>query len=347
MQSECSSVCTDEPVSMDKKCVPTATQRSDPWPRSSCRPSIHRWRRRRRCLPAGDRDLQGARVARVTGRGSTHAQGADVLAPPLARRASRRQRSNWAPTRSKSLQRPDLSARRALSCVSYSARLVGRWGVETDLDVSDLVDVGTIGGIETPSAVVCNYLSSTAAADALAPRSRQILVLHDVPPRRLSTRVAQRFAGRPHIVTLTREDAQRLKTSTGASCEVGVPFEKRRTLTFDDILKYHRLGDLVDASGPAQRPQHGWARSPAALGSSLDLLFVGGTHRPNVEGLAAFVEECFLPHLASSGVGSSWQVRLARHFGEGDSRRAASWRSAVLRICGRSMQRLSSSLCRS
>lgn len=287
---------------MDEKCVPTATQRSDPLA-AIIVPAQHL------IDGAGAADVFRQEIA--TFRELRWRVLLVVVAPSLKVRTSSRrlwlagvigaaQQLGADEIRVLQEVRP-LRAQSAVMRLIF-ARLVGRWDIETDLEVSDLVDVGTIGGIETPSAVVCNYLSSTAAADALAPRSRQILVLHDVPPRRLSTRVAQRLVGRPHIVTLTREDAQRLKTSTGASCEVGVPFEKSRTLTFDDILKYRRLGDLVDASGPAQTPQNGWARSPAALGPSLDLLFVGGTHQPNVEGLAAFVEECFLPHLVSSGV---------------------------------------------
>jgi hypothetical protein len=79
---------------------------------------------------------------------------------------------------------------RGTGAVMYilSARLLGRWDIETDIAVSELVDAGAIRASMAPSVVVCNYMSGAAAADALAPRSRQILVLHDMPERSLTTR---------------------------------------------------------------------------------------------------------------------------------------------------------------
>jgi hypothetical protein len=44
-------------------------------------------------------------------------------------------------------------------------------------------------------------------------------------------------------------------------------------------------------------------RIPATDGlGTLDLLFVGGTHGPNLQGLSRFVADCFLPFLAPAGV---------------------------------------------
>lgn len=183
------------------------------------------------------------------------------------------------------------------------ARLSGRWDLRSDLATSDIVDTCGLAysAQSMPDAVICNYLSGVSTADALVSRSRQILVLHDLPSQALSPRITKELRRRPHLVVLSGDDARcgqaRLSLS---SCHVGIPLPRQRPLAFDDLGGLRKLGDVIGASQPEFAGV--WpAQSDQASLESLDLLFVGGKHPPNAEGLARFVETCFLPHLRGLG----------------------------------------------
>jgi glycosyltransferase involved in cell wall biosynthesis len=186
------------------------------------------------------------------------------------------------------------------------ARATKRWDLRSDLAVSDLVDDSNIQElfVEKPDAVICNYLSGLSVADKLVPKSRQILILHDLPRDALSHRVVSELATRSNTITLSADDTRCLAAlSSNIRSEVGIPFPSIRRLTFRDMWPYKNLGEVLDACQPDISPPGGWsAQSDWASRHSLDLLFVGGSNPPNLEGLAEFVENCFLPHLQHRNV---------------------------------------------
>jgi Glycosyl transferases group 1 len=177
------------------------------------------------------------------------------------------------------------------------ARFRCDWTLSSDLAVSDLVliDDSLRNASKSPDLVVCNYLSGLSVADALAPLSRQILVLHDVPVSQLSPHVKGALSARQHLISLSATDATKIAALLpGSHCETGVPIGSVAPLGFHDIAAYSDLSAAVRASQPKLAMT--W------VSQSLDLLFVGGSHPPNLEGLSQFVETCFRPRLASHGV---------------------------------------------
>ena len=185
------------------------------------------------------------------------------------------------------------------------ARLLKRVDLTVDLAVSDVMYGFALkpATIPRPDLVVCNYLSGLAVADALAGRGQQLIVLHDVIVHELSARVVKELQDRPHIVTLSAANAEEVQMRIpGLVCQVGIPFRDDRPLQFGEIQGYRNLANAIDSCNPAKVPSGGWSQSEWAAHQSMDLLFVGGTHRPNIQGLACFVEECFLPYLQPHGV---------------------------------------------
>lgn len=183
------------------------------------------------------------------------------------------------------------------------AKFWNQWDMATDLALSNLLDVRQVQQLPNlrDAVVVCNYLSGVAVADALASRDHQVLVLHDLPPQRLSVGIARELRARPNLIALSNSDAERVELEvSGTICHVGVPFGGCKPLDFTDLLGYVKLTDAFAAARPA--PTLNWSQSRLDSTLTLDLLFVGGAHRPNIEGLACFVENCFLPYLEPKGV---------------------------------------------
>ena len=183
--------------------------------------------------------------------------------------------------------------------------LRGSWNHASDLHVADMLAPQRHPALERlrPAVAVVNYLSGLSVADALVPRSRQIVVLHDVPPGPVLPALIRRLKGRSAVVTLSAPEGQHLKTyAPEATCLVGLPIGQPRPVRFDDMVHAPNLGVLLDNCGPAIQPAGGWRTTVWANATTLDLLFVGSAHPPNVEGLASFVNNCFLPHLAPHGV---------------------------------------------
>ena len=174
-----------------------------------------------------------------------------------------------------------LGARVGLGAVAVRLRAIAeivrrRHDADADLVLSALTDVAACAPeADRFDAVVLNYLSSGSAADALAPRGRQILVLHDLPTGPLSSRLVAALDPARTTIALNRDDAARIADAGTSRCLVGTP------------------RPAVDI-GPAVRS--------IAEEERFDLLFVGGAQPANVEGLRAFVRGCFAPHLAERGV---------------------------------------------
>lgn len=150
------------------------------------------------------------------------------------------------------------------------------FGPEVDLDLADM----TIAPGGQPADLV---LSNTVAGSRIAPAlgRRTVLLVHDLPPSAPSPRLLNAIAGHSDIIAISHDEAVRL-----ASLIPNRP-----------IL-------------PAVPVEVATEWSP---GGERDLLFVGGAHPPNREGLGTFVRECFLPLLAPLGV----RLAVAGRAGEG------------------------------
>ncbi|WP_193176005.1 glycosyltransferase [Oricola nitratireducens] len=174
------------------------------------------------------------------------------------------------------------------------------FGPEADVDLARLAAPPENGVSPRPAAVIANYLPGLPVADALAPRTHQLLVLHDLPAKPSSRRFLEMLANRPALMTLNREDAGRLGALLAdARVHSGLPImpENLRGAR-QKAATYRNLADVFAACGARSRPSNdAWSRR-----TELDLLFVGGRHGPNIEGLRAFLTGCFLPDLAPKGV---------------------------------------------
>ena len=223
--------------------------------------------------------LEGAGAARVFEQQAALLRGAGwrvvaiAVAPTLSGRAIDRSALSAALERlgdtHEIVTETKLAAMPAMLLGALAAKARGRWTLAEDRALSDYVDPSGLASLRV-DAVICNYLQCISAADALAPPSRQILVLHDLDPNAVPDWLAQSAARRGATALLNREEADRL-SAAGITCTALPP-------TF-------RAADAM-----------------ALDGEKNTLLFVGGAHPPNVAGLRAFITDCFTPHLADHGV---------------------------------------------
>jgi hypothetical protein len=168
-----------------------------------------------------------------------------------------------------------------------------KWDQAADILLSRSLDPSAVAELAKPppSIVVVNYLSGAALGDALAPRARQMLVLHDLADGHLP----HELASYPHILCLSAVDAARLKAAfPGADIEVGIPLALQGAAAAP--APDAGLDAILRAAGPSRM------LGKIAEGATLDLLFVGGRHPPNVAGIKRFLAECFAPLLAPRGV---------------------------------------------
>ena len=180
------------------------------------------------------------------------------------------------------------------------------WSLNTDLAISDVLDTKVIGPRlrNETDFVICNYLSGISVANDLAPPERQLVILHDWidgPPPPGIALILQENRGR---LALNTEEAERITLAAPVHpCLVGIPVN----LSDDGMAALrHRplpLADALIASGP-EVPAAGQSPAPPSLKGSqaIDLLFVGGAHGPNREGITAFVRDCFRPFLSARGI---------------------------------------------
>lgn len=180
------------------------------------------------------------------------------------------------------------------------------WSLDTDLVISEVLDTEAIGlrlRNETDF-VICNYLSGISLANNLAPPERQLVILHDWIDTVPSPGLILILRENRNRLALNIEEAKRITLAAPEHpCLVGIPvkFSNDGTAT----LRSPPL-DLADALAAAG--SEAWvARQQPATASlegsqAIDLLFVGGAHLPNREGISAFVRDCFGPFLSARGI---------------------------------------------
>jgi hypothetical protein len=228
--------------------------------------------------------LEGAGAARVFERQARELRqgGWRVLAIAVAPSASwRHKEDKFAPSAAIALERladshfvigaSKISQRPNMLMHAVAARLRKRWSLGADRAVSDYIDPSALR-TRRADVVVCNYIQGLSAADALAAPQRQVLVLHDLDPGPAPGWLIRLARERGAVAALNAEEANRLNAA-GVNCVVLPPV-------------------FAPAPEPAMHDDR----------AKYDLLFVGGPHPPNVEGLRAFVSGCFAPHLARRGL---------------------------------------------
>lgn len=190
-----------------------------------------------------------------------------------------------------------------------TASLRRDWSLDTDMTISEVVDadVARLRRSTDPCFVICNYLSGLSVADALAPRDRQLLILHDWSEGRPSRRVLNALRTNRHRLALNHEEARRItKAAPQKQCLVGIPFDKIRYQTISPSNLAPTAGAAIEMAGPELRlsnsPDRVFSNDLTGYDKPIDLLFVGGAHEPNRAGISAFIRDCFSPFLASCGV---------------------------------------------
>lgn len=180
------------------------------------------------------------------------------------------------------------------------------WSLDTDLATSDVLDTQAIrlGLRNETDFVICNYLSGISVANDLAPPERQLLILHDWIDTAPSPAIAQILREDRGRIALNAEEAERITLAAPEHpCLVGIPVRLSRDVAAALQPRPLHLADALAASGPEARA----AAQPPATASlegsqAVDLLFVGGAHGPNREGITAFVRDCFGPFLSARGI---------------------------------------------
>ncbi|MGO4669774.1 glycosyltransferase family 4 protein [Bosea sp. 2RAB26] len=184
------------------------------------------------------------------------------------------------------------------------------WSIDMDLMISDSIaaDALPLTVRHHYGGVICNYLSGLSAADAIAPPPRQLLVLHDWISTDIPARIAGLLRDGRQRLALNEEEAERITAlAPDQPCLVGLPVGLTQADQMPGPLRHVNLSTVLAASGP-RLPQEPGRPSPApdalAQGthSSIELLFIGGAHPPNCEGISAFVRSCFGPFLSPRGV---------------------------------------------
>ena len=177
-----------------------------------------------------------------------------------------------------------------------TAKVRGCWNLNTDILLNKILNERQLRSkIRTmPFAVLCNYCSGLSLANAIIDTKRQILILHDVADNEVSTSTTDILDLIPNIVLLSADEMSQLQPKLRYSkCHIGLPLPSQKSLDFIELLSYSTLAEALDDSDPELAPNE----TDWKLASSLDLLFVGGAHPPNIEGLKQFVETCFTPYL--------------------------------------------------
>lgn len=168
----------------------------------------------------------------------------------------------------------DSDPRRLLQRIAASAHAVaGDHSLKADLALSAAMDTGAAESLGGARVAIVNYLSGLSLGEAIAARPRRILVAHDLPSASLDQNVADALARFSQVICLNAEEAE----------------AARRAAPSASI-----------SSGLIWNPPE---LSAVAAGPPIDLLFVGGAHPPNVEGLRAFLDQCYAPYLSGAGVG--------------------------------------------
>ena len=211
------------------------------------------------------------------------------------------------------------------------------FGPDADVDLAAITAPPTAGTAVQPMAVIANYLPAIPIADALVPPDQQIIILHDMPESDRSRRFLARLAGRPALMALNESDAEWLRARlpgvrvhSGLQIQPGLIGKPARLARAP-----HTAAAALAACGAA----HAAGEHPWSARRDIDLLFVGGAHRPNINGLRRFLSDCFLPRLAPKGItlavaGKAGDA-LSRHCRQpAEHRRSRRLRQACAALCG-------------